>query len=436
MSRPLATASAREAARDTDSRWLPSLDQMAYYDKPPVYLDSSEDEGFAPAGPSKTNLHNKLNRNAQFMRHGKLAAWTPFYEDVQTDRHARKRLAACLDQFMPDAAAEVGAEVPANIAASNERRRKRRKQKEEDRKYILPHLRSPSPPMSSEQLAPMLALPESYLDIMMSPAMRHALGNDTVEQGLQRTASDLLESEKPIMQALGRMRDILRLRQRDVQPLLKPRWEEGRGRGADRVNCYPFVPNAKHIYDLPIKHETDNLWHIAQELNGNRGFGPVTISYTATDPRVVAEESLPPLREPTTTGNGTGGNPNTDPAETNQIAINVTPVQALFVVPEGITLSATQKETGRTVRQYNIKLAQQVNSVDDAMERMAEVLADLSEYKERLEEARERVADVARARKKIWEVIKTRAGKELDELEDKEREEKEARARVARERRL
>jgi len=47
------------------------------------------------------------------------------------------------------------------------------------------------------------------------------------------------------------------------------------------------------------------------------------------------------------------------------------------------------------------------------------LLADCNEYKERLEEARDRVADVARARKKVWSVVKERAGQELDRAEGK-----------------
>jgi hypothetical protein len=242
----------------------------------------------------------------------------------------------------------------------------------------------------------MLAIPETYIDVMVSPSMRHALGDDAVEQGLQRTASELLEGEKPLMQALGRMRDMLRLRMSDVKPLLKPRWEKGRGGLGDRSKCWPADPTApKQIDDLPVRHDTDNLWRMTQDLIEKDKSS--VFEYTLTDPRRIPAESV---------------------ADWNNV--DVTPVQALFVVPDGITLKASNPDMPNSVREYNIKLADQKQAVDGAMERLAELISDCNEYKVRLEEARDRVADVARARKKVWSVIKARAAVELDKLEEKE----------------
>ena len=108
------------------------------------------------------------------------------------------------------------------------------------------------------------------------------------------------------------------------------------------------------------------------------------------------------------------------------------PENALFVVPEGITISAknpVDPVAGSAAahnahyaqcQQYNIPHKLQVEAVEEALERLGELLSDCNEYKERLEEARDRVADVARVRKKVWNVVKARAGQELDKLEERD----------------
>lgn len=109
----------------------------------------------------------------------------------------------------------------------------------------------------------------------------------------------------------------------------------------------------------------------------------------------------------------------------------MTPIHHLFTCRNGITVNAiphpshpcyayppSHQAYPQPVK-YNLDLANQCRAVDDALERIAELLADCNEYKERLEEARDRVADVARARKKVWAVVKERAGQELDRAESK-----------------
>lgn len=273
---------------------------------------------------------------------------------------------------MPDAAADVGQDVPANV----EHRIKRRRGGKKD-EFVLGHLRSPSPPLTADELAPMLAVPQTYLDIMTSSSMRHTLGDDTVEQGLQRTAGELLESERPLLQALGRLRDMLRLRMADV----------GGDDDAYKPTSTLIDKAPERIPELPNVHETDNLWRVQQDLL--QVDNPPTITYTASDPRVVpdrrADEKMP------------------------------TAVQRLFVVADGITLSAVDaRSESPSGTKYNINLSQQITAVDDALERLSELLADCNEYKERLEEARNRVANVARARKRVWAVIRERAAAELD----------------------
>jgi hypothetical protein len=421
----------------TLGRTLPSLDQAGYYDLPSPASSSAYDSDASIPPPRyniQTNSGNKLELSARWSRRGKLYAWGPSYDETRSEYRVRTRLKRCLEQFLPDAAADVGTSAPQNILDAAEKRRDRKRRKAEEQEYILPHLRSPSPPMSTTRLAPLLALPQSYTDVMLSPSMRHTLGDDTVETGLQRTAAELLEGEKGLMQALGRLKEVLRVRGRDVPnadgeaPIangdvvanghaedevvqadstgaagaagaavasaadgtVSPAPKDGTGTGGR-------IPPLPHISD------TDNLWRVTQELLQVNP--PPTISFTATPTGAAA--------------------PPTSPIPT------LTPVHRLFTCPAGMTLNSipNPNHPGFTLQpshnaypttiKYNLDISNQCRAVDDALERVAELLADCNEYKERLEEARDRVADVARARKKVWSVIKERAGLELDRAEGK-----------------
>jgi hypothetical protein len=356
------------------------------------------------------------------MRKGKICAWAPTYEDHKTDARVRKRLKLCLEAFLPEASAEVGAAPPQNIIDAEAKREKRKRKREEEESYRLPHLASPSPPMSTMKLAPMLALPRTYVDIMTNPALRYSLADDTMESGLQRTASELLEGEKGLMQSLGRLREVLRVRERDVLEARVPPTSNGtEAEAVANANKHAETNGHGHavgstngdvdgkrikqsdspppkIPPLPHVSDTDNLWRVTQELL--QGQPQPTITFTPTDPDSV------------------------DPSSESQPT--PTPVQRLFTIPAGLTINAVPSKSHPALRlpknhqaypvtvRYNLDMATQCRAVDDALERISELLADCMEYKERLEEARDRVADVSRARKKVWAVVKERAGRELD----------------------
>jgi hypothetical protein len=233
---------------------------------------------------------------------------------------------------------------------------------------------------------------------MVNPAMRHSLADDSMESGLQRTATELLEGEKGLMQSLGRLREVLRVRNRDVREVSVPEeTTNGDHTGANGQEENGSV--SSKIPPLPHISDTDNLWRVTQELLQG-GQPQPEVTFTATNPSQV---EAPGPNQPTPT-----------------------PTQRLFTVPSGLTVNAIPNPANpgfrlvsdhparpRTVR-YNLDMTAQCRAVDDALERISELLADCMEYKERLEEARDRVADVARARKKVWTVIKERAGRELD----------------------
>jgi hypothetical protein len=393
---------------------LPSNDLPTYYDppSPSSTSSSSRDDVYSTF---VTNQGNKLEPNARWQRVGKMCSWGPTFEETQRDRRSRKRMRLCLEQLLPESAAELGVPPPQNIVDAEERDRARKKQKQEDEQYLLPHLRSPSPPLSTEDLAPMLALPRSYLDIVTSPAFRYSLGDDTMERGLQHTAADLLEGEKGLMQALGRLREVLRLRERDVPPFPKPTANgeaSGSAEGAEAngtvANGTNGPSNEERIPPLPHVSETDNLWRVTQELLNTQ-----------------------PAPEISATKPGTAAEPQQPPSPTAKAPPKLTPIHRLFTCPDGLTLEAKpiaddprwpmgpNHHFAQRHIKYNLDLPTQQHAVDDALERIWELLADCNEYKERLEEARERVSDVARVRKAAWKVIKRRAGRELDRMEGK-----------------
>lgn len=409
---------------------LPSNDLPDYYDPPSPASSSSSSTRDDVYSTAVTNVGHKLEPNARWQRKGKMCAWGPSFDETERRKRTRKRLRKCLQQLLPESAKELGIAAPQNVIDADERYQQRKRQKKEDDSMLLPHLRSPSPPLSTVDLAPMLALPRSYLDIVTSPAFRYSLGDDTMERGLQKTAADLLEGEKGLMQALGRLREVLRLRERDVPEGSRPKPNgdaNGPADGADatangdaangtngHVSASTNIGSDGRIPPLPHVSDTDNLWRVTQELLSAQPAPEISFSVTKEG---TAAEPVPQATSPTT-----------------KSAPKLTALHRLFTCPTGITLEAkpiiedprwtavapTHPLYPRHIK-YNLDMPTQQRAVDDAIERIMELLADCNEYKERLEEARERVSDVARVRKAVWKVIKRRAGRELDIMEKQER---------------
>lgn len=398
------------------------MDSTKYYDAPSPSSSDSELYETAPRHPLVSNSGNKLEYPARFIRKGKVHAWGPAYEDSKLEEHARTRLKRTLEAVFPDAASEIGTVPPPNIVNAESSREAKRVKKEQDSVFRLPHLRSPSPPASTAKLATGLAIPQTYLEVMMNNAMRHTLANDTSDRALASTSSELLDSEKGLTQALGRLREVLRLRERDVVfgkgklpeiksvfhpaddiiPSLKTLWMEKTTLTRDG-----FIP------PLPRIAETDNLWRVTQELIQSTYPNP-RIVYSVTDPTMVPPRTAASTSTPLQT--------ETDTEPPKPI---ITPIHRLFTHPDGLTLSAEQippdspeyPHDFRDVKmtRYHLDMPAQTRAVDDALERIMELLVDCNEYKERLEETRDRVADVARVRKRVWAAVKERTGRELEQ---------------------
>lgn len=405
------------------------MDSSRYYDapsSPSASSDSGYSDAPAPADLT-TNSGNKLQYHARFTRKGKSYPWGPAFEEARLVNRSRKRLKRALESVFPDASSELGLPPPPNIVDAERKRETKRRRKEDEREFQLPHLRSPSPPSSTARLAPSLVVPQAYTDIMLSAPLRHTMADDKMERGLVDTSNELLESERGLVQALGRLREVLRIRARDVEGE-QPRVANGSGEDSDSIevpvpalikqepNGPDDVPSrtstpglgGHHVNSkgqqlipaLPRIADTDNLWRVTQELLQGHQFTPI-VGYSVTKPGTAVKSQTP----------------HTEP---------LTAVQKLFCNPSGLTLTAEPNPLHpgltyptfhptypQTVR-YNVDLASQVRATDDALERIMELLVDCNEYKERLEETRDRVADIARVRKKVWSVVKNRAGRELD----------------------
>lgn len=408
------------------------MDSSRYYD--PQSPGSSSDSEISDAPPPHSmisNSGNKLHYSARYIRKGKIYAWSPAFEDGKSEQHARKRMKRTLEAVFPDAASELGTVPPANITEAESRREARRARKQADSVYRLPHLRSPSPPTATAELAPRLALPTTYTEVMMNNAMRHTLADDKNDRMLGHSASELMDSEKGLRQALGRLREVLRVRERDVGTGKKDDTststsEENKedvttsevksGKDKDKPKSEMLRNTALtrdgFIPALPRIADTDNLWRVTQELIQSTYPHPRVV-FSITEPETVAppvpKPIFPPLEAP-------------EP-EVKQV---VTPVQRLFTAPPGLTLSAEHNPSNAALNhprdhpeypvttRYNLDMPAQTKAVDDALERIMELLVDCNEYKERLEETRDRVADIARVRKRVWGVVKQRTAGELE----------------------
>ena len=406
------------------------MDSSRYYDPPSPSSSESEAEGSSsPAlGTMITNSENKLHYSARFIRKGKIYPWGPAFEDGKSDNHARKRLKRTLEAVFPDAASEVGTVPPSNIVSAEARREAKRARKQADAVYRLPHLRSPSPPTATAKLAPRLALPQTYTEVMMNNAMRHTFANDKSDRMLSHSASELMDSEKGLRQALGRLREVLRVRERDVVFGEKAGSSDNQKDDAaetSNVKTEADAPKSEMLRNtaltrdgfipaLPRIADTDNLWRVTQELIGSTYPHPHVV-FTITEPATVAPSA--PARAVFPTPDV----PEPEPAKTV-----ITPVQRLFTDPAGLTLSAEHNPSNAALShprdhpdypvttRYNLDVPAQTKAVDDALERIMELLVDCNEYKERLEETRDRVADIARVRKRVWGTIKHRTAGELD----------------------
>ncbi|KAI0702461.1 hypothetical protein BC835DRAFT_1320757 [Cytidiella melzeri] len=156
---------------------LPSNDTHGWY-YPSHGYDTDEDELDVRFSTAAGNWGRKAARDARWVRHGKMAAWGPSMEEWEIEERARKRLKLLLPSS-PDL----------------------------DEPVRLPHLRSPTPPLTSPYPTPNtqhLSYTSFVLDESVTQAFRSQMLNE-----LQQVTNNIIEGEATLRRALGRLWQVM-----------------------------------------------------------------------------------------------------------------------------------------------------------------------------------------------------------------------------------
>ncbi|KAJ9094323.1 hypothetical protein QFC19_008009 [Naganishia cerealis] len=122
-------------------------------------------------------------------------------------------------------------------------------------------------------------------------------------------------------------------------------------------------------------------------------------------------------------GGGGGGSAGGEDPEIIDVypSIELTPLQQLFVTPTGLTTtigpSPNDPRLGLPTHHpgyphttvVRLTPETQKHSVTAALEKIHELASDVAEYVARLQEIRERIANIARARRRVWAIVRERA---------------------------
>ncbi|KAG8844112.1 hypothetical protein FRB91_002850 [Serendipita sp. 411] len=157
---------------------VPSNDRQAWY-YPGSAVDD-DDAGELPPGITGGNWGRKHIKGARFLRRDHISAWGPTRAQYDVEERARKRLRTIL----PEVTGKPVEQDP-----------------------ILPHLRSPSPPF----LGPFAPAPihhSSYTASVFDPNVGASFRSNLLNS-LERSASDLIQSEIGVHRALGRFWTVL-----------------------------------------------------------------------------------------------------------------------------------------------------------------------------------------------------------------------------------
>ncbi|PCH33393.1 hypothetical protein WOLCODRAFT_93417 [Wolfiporia cocos MD-104 SS10] len=150
---------------------LPSFDKNAWYYPSHGYDDTDDDIHHTSV---KGNWGRKTVHDARWVRKGKLSAWGPGVEDWETEERARKRIKLLLPE------------------------------EPEEPPYIgLPHLRSPSPPLTAPYPSPSTQH-FSYTSFVMDKAVTSSFRSRLLDE-LETATNSLIEGETNLRRALGRL---------------------------------------------------------------------------------------------------------------------------------------------------------------------------------------------------------------------------------------
>ncbi|KAH8100503.1 hypothetical protein BXZ70DRAFT_937537 [Cristinia sonorae] len=187
MSRPSTSAHTQkrssavfEEARYEDPSFvgLPSNDINAWYYPSHGYGDDAEDDDVR-FNTGTGNWGRKMNRDARWIRRGKMTAWGPAMEEWEAEERARKRIRLLVSQQPED----------------------------DDTPITLPHLRSPSPPAVSPYPPP-ATQHTTYTSFIMDKSVTHTYRSDLLDE-LEQATNGLIEGETLLRRALGRLWQVM-----------------------------------------------------------------------------------------------------------------------------------------------------------------------------------------------------------------------------------
>ncbi|CAL1696423.1 unnamed protein product [Somion occarium] len=183
---------------------LPSNDMNAWY-YPSHGYDSDADDDEIRFNPAIGNWGKKSVREARWIRRGKQAPWGPGIEEWQAEEHARKRIKLMLPP-----------------------------KQDEDGPVTLPHLRSPSPPITAPYPAPDTQH-STYTSFVMDPSVTHTFRSRLLDE-LESATNNLIEGETTLRRALGRLLQVLNEdpdKLKGTDPVVPKREDEGEDERVD-----------------------------------------------------------------------------------------------------------------------------------------------------------------------------------------------------------
>jgi len=364
--------------------------------------------------------------------------WSPSWEEAATQKRVKKRLREALKLAMPVSAAELGMPFDA---------RDLELQDDKDSAASSPTSADDAdpvgPPLTAEDVAPSLALPvpTTYLDLASSPAMKYTFGQAFKEKALMRTVGDLIEGEMGLLNVLGELKqDVHATLQAEVDAMeaervaksFKKYEEEQRSdeEGSDEeerreevatssARDKPRQPNGWSVVDVEMQ---DGL-AASRDGHAEEDVKPTVSREPAHDSTILLHGEpfyVPPgsvvTYEPAKPVNEDG-----DAGVDVHPEVELTPLQKLFVTTDGLitTINPPPGDPRASLPpnhpQYagpqKVKLTAETQklSVIAALEKVKELTSDCNEYVKRLEEIRERISNLGRARRKVWNVVRERA---------------------------
>lgn len=303
----------------------------------------------------------------------------------------------------------------------------------------------------------------TYLDLATSPAVKYTLGVANKERALMRTVDDLIDGETGLKGVLSRLQSALEVAGREPSRLFETKLPRERptrtstpdnevldevrdgaqavdeaqagdeevvvGTESAAVNKEATVPVATEAIDTPkvptlapdVKMEVDE--DVKPKSNPASRQPSVVPVKPALDSSFLFGSGEPFFVPPGSMVTYEPADPRSQDMEILDVYpdTELSPLQKLFVTPSGLTttigpspndprlhLPLTHSHYPHTTT-VRLTPETQKQSVICAMDKIKELASDCQEYVRRLEEIRERLANVGRARRKVWQIVRERA---------------------------